>query len=356
MKKIVVWLCRGYKSGNRCIHGYRCLCRQADGKSSLGASSRRRYSRSSCCSAKVGYLQTQILWILFYGTLKNLDWTLRRDTLEILRMHLVQIEFEKGENLMSEILARPVRRNNHLRKPHDKEVEPGRVEWNLARKDASSKPNIKLRFILLWRRQKHRRSYVYCAFGSFNAQSCARRFELRYNGYFEEVQKPHMRLTATGCIGNKRVNTSFCSWSRSVRNSAITRWNASDSIASAALTQNADIQMSGKRRNFTSWPKMGIQLIENWTTQYFSLYQDCHHIPAAFCLQHQDQRISLLIPENWEHYQIQCRLEVTSMHGGNRWWQMMTSRPRRTVNQHTRWTRKIQRKAFLFGYSPSQLI
>ena len=27
-----------------------------------------------------------------------------------------------------------------------------------------------------------------------------------------------------------------------------------------------------------------------------------------------------------------------------------------TVNQQTRWTRKIQRKAFLFGYSPSQLI
>ena len=41
------------------------------------------------------------------------------------------------------------------------------------------------------------------------------------------------------------------------------------------------------------------------------------------------------------------------MHAGNRCWQIMTSRPRWTVNQQTRWTRKIQRKAFLFGYRPS---
>ena len=46
---------------------------------------------------------------------------------------------------------------------------------------------------------------------------------------------------------------------------------------------------------------MGRQLLVQWTTQYFSLYQDCHHIPAAFCLQHRDQRISPTIPENWEH-------------------------------------------------------
>ena len=44
------------------------------------------------------------------------------------------------------------------------------------------------------------------------------------------------------------------------------------------------------------------------------------------------------------------------MHAGNRCWQIMTSRSRWTVNQQTRWTRKIQRKAFLFGYCPSQLI
>ena len=41
-------------------------------------------------------------------------------------------------------------------------------------------------------------------------------------------------------------------------------------------------------------------------------------IPAAVCLQHRDQRISKNISENWDYYQIQSRLEVTSMHAGNR--------------------------------------
>ena len=69
--------------------------------------------------------------------------------------------------------------------------------WNLARKYASSSRR-QLRFILLWRRQRHRRSCACYRFGSFNAQCWARRIELRYNGYFEKVQKPHMRLAATG--------------------------------------------------------------------------------------------------------------------------------------------------------------
>ena len=38
-----------------------------------------------------------------------------------------------------------------------------------------------------------------------------RRIKLRYNGYFEKVQKKQKRLTATGSSANKRVSTSFCS-------------------------------------------------------------------------------------------------------------------------------------------------
>ena len=98
-----------------------------------------------------------------------------------------------------------------------------KVAWHLARKYASSSRR-QLRFILLWRRQRHRRSYVCSGFECWA--------KLRYSGYFEKVQNPHMRLTATRSSANKRASTSFCSWSRSVRNSAITRWNASDSIAS----------------------------------------------------------------------------------------------------------------------------
>ena len=83
-------------------------------------------------------------------------------------------------------------------------------------------------------------------------------------------------------------------------------------------------------------------------------------IPAAVCLQHRDQQISKIVSETWDYCQIQSRLEVTSMHAGNRCSQILTSRPRETVNQHTiffqtRCTRRIQRKIFLIGHSPSQL-
>ena len=105
-----------------------------------------------------------------------------------------------------------------------------------------------------------------------------------------------------------------------------------------------------------NWPTKGRQPLVQWTTWHFSLHQDCHPSPAAVCPQHRDQRISLIIPENWKHYRTQWRLEVTSMHAGNRCWQIMTSRQRGTVNQQTRRTRKIQRKAFLFGCSPSESI
>ena len=63
-----------------------------------------------------------------------------------------------------------------------------KVAWNLARNYASSKPKTTT-FYSLGRRQRHRRSHVCHGFGSFNAQCSARRFEFRYNAYFEKVQK-----------------------------------------------------------------------------------------------------------------------------------------------------------------------
>ena len=85
------------------------------------------------------YLKTRRQRILFTGKLESWDWTLRRDTPENFQ------EGKKGNpeapskkaTLMSKILARPVLRNNHLRKPHDKQVVPAKVAWNLATKCAS---------------------------------------------------------------------------------------------------------------------------------------------------------------------------------------------------------------------------
>ena len=64
---------------------------------------------------------------------------------KILRMHLVQnwisgkkkgkLEaLSKKVNLMSEILARPVLRNNHLRKPHEKQIVPAKQRGILREK------------------------------------------------------------------------------------------------------------------------------------------------------------------------------------------------------------------------------
>ena len=88
---------------------------------------RRKYSKICCNSerkktSKVVYVKTQIQWILFYGKLKNWDWTLRQDTSKNSQDALGtklnsgkekgNLELSKKVNLMSEILARQVLRRN----------------------------------------------------------------------------------------------------------------------------------------------------------------------------------------------------------------------------------------------------
>ena len=103
---------------------------------------------------------------------------------EILRTHLVRkLKFgkvrgnlealSKKMNLMSEILARPVFWNEHLRKPHDKQIVPAKQCGIWREKYTSLKLRIKLRFILSWKKrlQKHRRSHVCRGFRSFNAHA-----------------------------------------------------------------------------------------------------------------------------------------------------------------------------------------
>ena len=120
-------VCRGYKSGNRCIYGHRCLFRHADGE----RKPQREFEKKKVLkeqvrlweekTSKVVYLKTQIQRILFYGKWKNWDWTLRRDT-PWNSWDASGTNYPKKANLMSEILARSVLRNEHLRKPHDKQM------------------------------------------------------------------------------------------------------------------------------------------------------------------------------------------------------------------------------------------
>ena len=99
-----------------------------------------------------------------------------------------------------------------------------------------------------------------------------RRIKLRYNGYSEKVQKTHKRLTATGSSANKRGITS---------------------VRLQPLSETPRLANNGKTNT--------------WTMDNFVLLvvPGLSSIPAAVCLQHRDQRISLIISENWEHYQIQ---------------------------------------------------
>ena len=61
---------------------------------------------------------------------------------------------------MREILARMVLRDNHLRKPHDKQICVSKSGVEFGEKFESSRSKIKLHFILLGRRQRHISSYV----------------------------------------------------------------------------------------------------------------------------------------------------------------------------------------------------
>ena len=162
-----------------------------------------------------------------------------------------------------------------------------------------------------------------------------------------------MRPTATGDIANKRVSTSFCSWSRSVRNSALTRWNASDSIASWSLLKTRII----------IWVENDEtpQVIQNGKSIICTMDNSVLLVVSRLSSKSGGILSSTSRSKDQSNYSrklgtlqdpAQTRRDKHAC--GNRCWQIMTIRPRRTVNQQTRCTRKIQRKAFLFGYSPSQ--
>ena len=193
--------------------------------------------------SKVVYLKIQIQRSLFCGKLDKRDSTLRRDTPEILRMHLVQnwIRERKGVKkvkLMNVISARRSLRKEHLRKPHDKKSTPAKQHGIWREKYVSTRSRTKLRFVFCVKNkgtgaslQKHRRTHVFGWFGSFNAHAEQEGFKLRCNGYFTEVQKTFDGSDRKWRSANIRGGTSVCSRSLSVRHSASTRRNASSSIA-----------------------------------------------------------------------------------------------------------------------------
>ena len=148
-------------------------------------------------------------------------------------------------------------------------------------------------------------------------------------------RNPMTVLAVTGKSANKRGRTSFWFTISICSKQCDYSMKRQRFYCFRCFAQSTDIHLSGKTAKLHDWPIMGSQLLVQWTTSYYLSYQDWSSIPAAARLQHRDQRISEIVPEIWDHYQIQWRLEVTNMHAGNRCWQILTSRPRETVNRHT---------------------
>ena len=131
-------MCRGYKSGNSAFVAFVASIDMLMVRSNVSARSREEGTQGAVAilrekRVKVVYLETQIEWILFYGKLENEIERFGGTHPEILRMHLVRIKFrerkgqsggiiQKKVNLMSEILARPVFEEQHLRIPHGKHI------------------------------------------------------------------------------------------------------------------------------------------------------------------------------------------------------------------------------------------
>ena len=303
--------------------------------------------------SKVVYLKNQIRRILFYGKLENWDWTLIRDTpwnsqdAPGTKLKIREWKGQSGGIVQKRWTswAKSLRVQYWEETPEETSLQAdltSKVAWNLARIYASSEPNIKTTFYSLVKAPETQK--IVCSLWIWELQCTMLSKEngAQTQWILWQGPKHHKRLAAIGSSADERVSTSFCSWSRSVRNSAITRWNASNSIASSVLLKTR-IFIWVENNETPQLAQIVKTMLIRWATQYFSLYQDCRHIPAAFLS-------STSRSKEQSNFQ---KIENIVRSSDNSKWQACM---RETVKQQTRRTRKIQRKAFLFGYSPSQWI
>ena len=113
-----------------------------------------------------------------------------------------------------------------------------------------------------------------------------------------------------------------------------------------SFAQNSDIHMSGKRRNSTIGPK--------WEDKYLHSGQlrTSRCIKTVIIFQHNLSSTS----RSTEQSNYSRKLGTLSDPATTRSDKHACVKPMLIDHEQTRWTRKIQRKAFLIGYSPSQLI
>ena len=115
----------------------------------------------------------------------------------------------------------------------------------------------------------------------------------------KKVQNFHKRLTATGSSAKKKKNEDGRVFVHDLDLFATVQL-LDETLAIPLLHKFCSKRgnwYEQKMAKLYDWPKMGRQLLVQSTTQNFSLFQDCHHLPAAGCLQHRNQRNSPIIQE-----------------------------------------------------------
>ena len=159
-------------------------------------------------TSKVVFLKTQIQWILLYKKLPGtkLNSGNKRATW---RHHP-----KRWTSWAKSLRARLWRTTTWGNLTTSRLYQQSGVEFD--EKICKLKPNVKLRSCAGARDTEDRMFIVYSGASMHNAEQGDAQWILW------EGPTTHKRLTAHRSSANKRVSTSFCSWSRSVRNSAIT--------------------------------------------------------------------------------------------------------------------------------------
>ena len=206
-------VCRGCKSGNRCICGIRCLFRHADGEKKPSARPRKEGTQGAVAILRQKNPRLCISRLRSNEFYSTESWRIGIERFggthhEVFRMHLVRNWIRERKGQSGGIIQKG---EPHERNPCAPGFEEQPPEETSREADCASKA--------AWN------------FARKNAHAEQERFKLRWKGYFKKVQKPCYGIDRDWWSASKRASTCFCSWCRSVRDSAIARRNASSSIA-----------------------------------------------------------------------------------------------------------------------------
>ena len=155
---------------------------------------------------------------------------------------------------MSEILARPFSRNNHLRKPDYMNIVAAK-QHGIWRDNITAQAEHETTFYSLVSAPETQKSVCLLCIRELQCTMLSKgEFELRFNGYFEKVQNPFSDLPRPGTVQiNDKAQVFGHDLDLFVTVQLLDEPPAI--LLLHKLCSNADVHMSGKRRNSTMGPK-----------------------------------------------------------------------------------------------------